>query len=86
MYSFLCYCQNLTVEHVWPEVNSRVNYPLKRILIVMEECQEIDMNDDAICKFCVSFVSCNVSSCGLCTLVGAWNHHSIPGDMNYYEM
>ena len=77
---FVCYSsQNLTVERVWREVNSRVNYPLKRILIAMEERQQINMTD-ATSKFCVSFVSCNVSSCGLSKFVAAWNHHSIPGE------
>ena len=66
------------MERIWPEVNSRVNYPLKRILIRMEENQQIDMTD-ATTKFAVSFVLCNVASCGLSSFVSAWNHHSIPG-------
>ena len=34
-------------------------------------------------KFCVSFVSCNVASCGLSKFVAAWNCHSIPGKVAY---
>ncbi len=47
--------QNLVIERIWVEVNSRVNYHLKRILLEMEDCQEIDMTDDVV-KYCVSFV------------------------------
>ena len=67
---------------MWPEVNSRVNYPLKRILIQMEERQEIIMTDP-LTMFCVSFVTTNVAYCGLRTFVEAWNHHSIPGGQRF---
>lgn len=66
------------MERIWPEVNSRVNYPIKRILISMQENQLIDMSDSTV-EYCVSFVSCNVAVCGLSSFVSAWNHHSIPG-------
>ena len=39
----------------------------------------IDMNDD-IHKFCVSFVSIQVASFGLETVVASWNEHIIPGN------
>lgn len=73
--------QNLTVERIWPEVNSRVNYPIKRILIYMQEQQEFDLTD-ATTKFCVSSVTCNVCRVGLSKFVAAWNFHSIPGVYN----
>ena len=63
---------------MWVEVNKRVNYPIKRILIGMEEHQNIVMTDP-VTKFCVSFIACNVAYCALSTFVEAWNHHSIPG-------
>uniref|UniRef100_A0A1X7V648 Uncharacterized protein n=1 Tax=Amphimedon queenslandica TaxID=400682 RepID=A0A1X7V648_AMPQE len=46
----------LTIERIWPEVNSRINYPIKRLLIAMAESRDIDMNED-VHKFCVSFVT-----------------------------
>ena len=44
--------QNLTVERIWPEINSRVNYPLKRVLILMQEREVFDLS----VKFCVIFI------------------------------
>jgi hypothetical protein len=40
--------QNHQIEHLWPEVNQRINYPVKTILA------EIDMINDTV-KFCVSW-------------------------------
>ncbi|XP_064383624.1 uncharacterized protein LOC135351363 isoform X2 [Halichondria panicea] len=69
--------ENHTVERIWVEVNSRINYPLKRHLISMEATNLINMSDETT-KFCVSFVTCNVAYHGLSLFVAAWNHHSIP--------
>lgn len=38
---------------MWPEVNSRINYPIKRVLVRMESSGEINMSDPTV-KFCVS--------------------------------
>lgn len=35
--------QNHVVERIWPEVNQRVNYPIKRKFIEIEENNEIDI-------------------------------------------
>ena len=77
-YLFVDRLQNLTVERMWVEVNSRINYPIKRVLIMMREGQEIEMTDP-LTKFCVSFIACNIALVGLSKFVDAWNHHSIPG-------
>lgn len=53
--------QNHRVERLWPEVNQRINYPIKRVLIEMESNGEIDMSN-RITKFCVSSVSIMVIS------------------------
>ena len=37
---------------MWVEVNARVNYPIKRVLVQMEQRDEINMNFDHE-KFCV---------------------------------
>ena len=46
--------QNHTVEKCWPEVNARVNYPIKSCLIKIEENDVIGM-DSPVHKFCVSW-------------------------------
>lgn len=62
--------QNHRVERMWPEVNQRINYPVKRILAEMESRDEIDMTNDTV-KFCVSWIVIN--------FVSSWNAHRIPG-------
>ena len=36
--------QNLPVERIWSEVNVRVNYPIKQILVEIDNNMDIDMN------------------------------------------
>ena len=43
---------NHRAERLWPQVNARINYPVKRIFVRMEESQQIDIN--GITKFSVS--------------------------------
>lgn len=74
----ISFMQNLTVERMWPEVNHRVNYPVKRKLIEMEDRGLIDMEIPTV-KFCVSFVSVNVTAQGLKLFVQAWNAHPVAG-------
>ena len=69
---------NHIIERIWVEVNSRVTYPIKRIVVVMDEQRQINMDDD-IEKYCVSFVLRSVCSVGLNRMIEAWNNHSIPG-------
>ena len=70
--------KNLTVERVWPEVNARVNYPIKRILVEMEEKGVLDMNNERI-QFCVSWFTCEVAKVGMRRFVASWNSHKIKG-------
>ncbi len=70
--------QNHRAESLWPEVNQRINYPIKRVLIEMESNGEINMEDE-ITKFCVSYVTIMVISNALADFVSAWNSHRIPG-------
>ena len=37
--------ENHQAERIWPEVNQRINYPLKHLLIQMEANQIIDMSE-----------------------------------------
>jgi len=69
--------QNHRVERMWPEVNQRINYPVKRILVQMEGSDELDMTN-SITKFCVSWVTINVIEMAISDFVDAWNAHRIP--------
>lgn len=69
---------NHRVERMWVEINQRVNYPVKRILVSMEGAQEIDMSNNVV-KFCVSWTTMNVITPASIRFVGSWNNHRIPG-------
>lgn len=68
---------------MWWEVNIRVNYPIKAILVQMLEDGEIQM-DNPLHLYSVSWFSIEVASVGIQLFVKAWNHHTIPG--TYYTM
>ena len=67
--------QNHVIERMWVEVNKRINYPLKEILVGMEQKEEICM-DDPLHRFCCSWLISNV---GAKLFVASWNAHPIPG-------
>ena len=69
----------MLIERFWVELNVRVNYPVKGILVEMDNNQMIYMNDD-IHKFFGSFLSIQVASFGLETVVASWNKHIILGN------
>ena len=70
--------QNHRVERLWVEVNQQVNYPVKRVLISMEENGIIDLSNDIV-KFCVSWTTIKVVAPALKLFVESWNGHRIPG-------
>ena len=71
--------QNHAIERYWPEVNRRVNYPIKSCLIQMEEHGDFNL-DSMVHRYCVSWISLNVAVVGIRYFVGAWNSHYIPGE------
>lgn len=70
--------QNHRTERIWLEVNCRVNYPIKQVLIEMEGDGDIDM-DDLTTKFCVSWSTIKVAIPAINRYVAAWNCHCIQG-------
>ena len=65
-------------KRIWSEINQRINYPLKWILVDMESSGEISMGDDTT-KFCVSWVTICVMESAIKDFINAWNCHRIPG-------
>ena len=61
---------------MWVEVNTLVNYPIKDILSNLVASDKIDMVNE-VTKFCISWVSCNVSRYGLTNFAQSWNNHRI---------
>ena len=70
--------QNHRAERIWPELNQRVNYPIKRILITMENEEEINMGDE-VTRFCTSWVTIWTMKGAIEQFIEAWNFHRIPG-------
>ena len=69
------------IERLWVEVNGRVNYPIKAVLVEMEENDEINMENNHI-KFCVSWFTMRVANIGTRLFVSSWNEHRIPGKIS----
>ncbi len=59
-------------------MNSRINYPIKAVLVQMEQTEVIDMRND-VHKFAVSWVTIRLISSPLHTFIQSWNCHTIPG-------
>ena len=66
------------VERFWVEINSRVNYPIKQVIIAMQARDEIDL-DSPIHTFCISWYTQRVAHVGTSMAVHSWNAHPIPG-------
>jgi len=71
--------QNHTIERIWVEVNSRVNYPIKAVLVDMLEKGEIS-TDDPVCRYCISWFIIQVANSGVSIFLSAWNEHPIAGE------
>ena len=70
--------KNLRVERIWPEVNNRVNYPLKAALVELVNNDQVDLADP-LEKFCISSLTLQVAELGMQNCVASWNHHRIAG-------
>ena len=56
----------------------RINYPIKAVLVSMEEAEHINMRDNRH-RFGVSWVGIQVAASAISAFVDAWNAHRIPG-------
>lgn len=71
--------ENNVAERFWPEVNSRVNYPLKRAMgVLFQNSNEFDLGDPVV-KYCVSWITLYACSDAVEHFVSSWNHHRVPG-------
>ena len=70
--------QNHTVERIWPEINQRVNYPIKSALVELVDSDSLNM-EDSIAKFCTSSLCLLLADIGVTQVVESWNAHRIPG-------
>ena len=60
-------------------MNVRVNYPIKKVLVDMDNGEIVNTSDE-VTKYCVSKVSCDVASYGLKLVIASWNMHPISGE------
>ncbi|KAL9965196.1 hypothetical protein ACROYT_G028964 [Oculina patagonica] len=70
--------RNHRIERIWVEINTRVNYPIKKALNSMVNSDILDM-EDGITKFSVSWVTLRVCHAGCGLVIESWNAHSVPG-------
>ena len=75
----------MPIERFWPEVNVRVNYPIKKTLVELDNNQMIDMSCE-IQKLSVSFVACALANHGLKIVIISWNAHAIPGIIYFHKL
>ena len=72
--------QNNLIERFWPELNSRLNDPIKKAKIdIIEQC-EYDMSDPVL-KYCVSWVINFIGKVAVEHLMSSWNLHRILGPL-----
>ena len=72
--AFFPQIQNLPIEQFWIQANTRVNYPIKAPLVDFDNSSFFGIDNMVHC-YCVSWVTCKVTSFRLQTYIAAWNEH-----------
>ena len=72
---------NNVAECFWSEVNSQINYPIRRAMnaVLQSEVNEIFNLGDPVMKYAVSWVMLYVSHDAIQHLLMSWNYHRVPG-------
>jgi len=82
---YFTYTQNHTIERIWLEVNRRVNYPLKAVLVEMADHGQLVL-DDPVHQYCMSWISIQVANVGVSLFISSWNQHPIPSMFCYVSL
>ena len=61
------------VERIWVEVNARVNYLIKHVLV---QKIESDLDDELLCVMVIRIAAVEVEF-----FVSSWNEHPIPSNI-----
>ena len=71
--------ENNVAERMWPEVNQRINYPVKRAMNEIIETDDAGIFDieNHTFKFCVSWMMLHITKTVF--FVKSWNCHHVPG-------
>lgn len=77
LYVQTSYTHNHIIERVWIEVNQRVTYSIKRIIVEMDDQRVINM-ESYVERSCTSYILRRICMVGLRRMVDAWNSHTIP--------
>ena len=68
------------IERFWPELDSRINYTVKKALSRITEENDFNMSDPVL-KYCISWITNYICLVTTQHLIKLWNHHRIPGPM-----
>ena len=73
--------ENNVAERFWPDVNSHINFPIKRAMnSLWNSIQEDDLFNltDPVLQYCVSWVMLYVTTDAVDHFITSWNHHRVP--------
>ena len=70
--------QNNVIERFWPDMNSRVNYPIRRAFVQILEINNYDLSDPVL-KYCFYWLSIYIVEDAEQHLIDSWNYRRVPG-------